>query len=682
MKKALLFFALLLCGLCAACPSAFGQTLGFKPPTDGDKPTDAATAPGVATNQVDKIITNTSPPVVTQKTLNPPLPTNWTHNAVSETFELPKSVPDPIEPVNRVMWSFNKGLMVGVVKPTSKVYRVVVGKPVRRGIGNFSRNVTYPDRVINNLLQAHWVGARDETYRFLCNTVLGGAGFFDVATKFKIPKSNKDFGQTFGYWGWNPQVYLMLPVFGPSNDRDGTGLIGDTLVNPLVYFPPYSYATYGFTYNNLSDNVDEYVRFAQAEADAYSEIQYVWTFVRKNQVADFQLKGKQDESTLETLQSVFFTYQDQEFPGNATTTSVLIPTTGRKLKFTYWLQPGNAPVVYIAPGLGSHRLAETALALAELVYKQGFSVVSVSSVYNPEFMEHASTAALPAYTPVDAQDLHVALTAIDRQLTKAYPYRLGSKALMGYSMGAFHSLLIAGTESTNQAPLVKFDRYVAINTPVRLLYGVSKLDEFYQAPLEWPPEERTADIENTFLKVAALSSNTLRPQSTLPFSAVESKFLIGLAFRFILRDVIYSSQRRNNQGVLQHPIKNLRRDPVYQEILQFSYKDYFQKFAIPYYKTRGIDLASPEVLAKAGDLRTYAEGLHANPHIRLIANRNDFLLADEDYDWLRATFDPKQMTVFERGGHLGNLSHPGVQKAILNALQDLRPPQKNDSKTP
>ena len=75
-----------------------------------------------------------------------------------------------------------------------------------------------------------------------------------------------------------------------------------------------------------------------------------------------------------------------------------------------------------------------------------------------------------------------------------------------------------------------------------------------------------------------MSQNTLTPQTTLPFSGIESKFLIGMTFRFILRDVIYSSQQRDNQGVLQHPIRKWRRDPVYQEILQYSYQDYFQKF--------------------------------------------------------------------------------------------------------
>jgi ABC-type transporter lipoprotein component MlaA len=641
------------------------------------------------------------------------------HQTAAEAVVLPKSVPDPLEPLNRVMWAFNKGLMTDAVKPTSKVYRFVVVKPVRTGISNFGRNLTYPGRLINNLLQGKWSGARDESYRFLCNTTVGLAGIFDVGTKWKIPKSDADFGQTFGQWGWKPECFLMLPIFGPSNERDTVGLAADTAANPLIYIAPYkfvandpltylgpyTYLSYAVMYNDLADSVGEYVRFSQAEMDPYSEIQYAWTFARENRVANFQVKGKQDAASLETLESVFFTFKDPEFPGHGKTRSVLIPATDRKLKFTFWLQPGKANVVYIVPGLGSHRLAETSLALAELVYKNGFSAVCISSPFNSEFMEHASTAAMPAYLPVDGHELHVALTEIDHRLHALYPDRLGNRALMGYSMGAFQSLFVAATEPTNPpptdfplhqvtarrvgatgqlpvrrslgegGPLIKFDRFVAINTPVRLLQGVSKLDEFYRAPLKWPVAERTDDIENTFLKVAALSKSTLTPQTSLPFNAIESKFLIGLTFRFMLRDIIYSSQRRNNQGVLQHPIHNFRRDPVYQEILQYSYQDYFEKFAIPYYQTRGLASPTAEALEKADDLRTYDAGLRANPNIRVIVNQNDFLLADEDLAWLHATFAPEQLTVFAQGGHLGNLSNPMVQKSILAALTPMRPPQ-------
>ena len=613
----------------------------------------------------------------------------FTRPPAAETVVLPKSVPDPIEPVNRVMWAFNKGLMTDAVKPTSKVYRFVVVKPVRTGIGNFGKNLTYPGRLINNLLQGKWSGARDESYRFVCNTTVGVGGFFDVGTKWKIPKSDADFGQTFGQWGWKPACFLMLPIFGPSNERDTIGLAADTAANPLIYIAPYkfvandpltylgpyTYFTYAVMYNDLADSVDEYVRFSQAEMDPYSEIQYAWTFVRANRVANFQVKGKQDPASLETIESVFFTFKDPEFPDRGKTRSVLIPATGRKLKFTFWLQPGKANVVYIVPGLGSHRLAEPSLALAELVYKNGFSAVCVSSPFNSEFMEHASTAAMPAYLPVDGHDLHVALTEIDHRLNTLYPDRVGNKALMGYSMGAFQSLFVAATEPTNQLPLIKFDRIVAINTPVRMAYGISKLDEFYRAPLNWPDAERADDIENTFLKVAALSKLSLTPRSSLPFSAIESKFLIGMTFRFMLRDIIYSSQRRNNEGVLQHRIRNFRRTPVYQEILKYSYQDYFEKFAIPYYQARGMASPAAETLEKAGDLRTYDAGLRANPDIRIIVNQNDFLLTDEDLAWLHATFAPEQLTVFAQGGHLGNLSNPTVQKAILAALTPMKPPQ-------
>jgi len=221
---------------------------------------------------------------------------------------------------------------------------------------------------------------------------------------------------------------------------------------------------------------------------------------------------------------------------------------------------------------------------------------------------------------------------------------------------------------------------VAINTPVRLLHGVGKLDEFYRAPLDWPMAERTDNIENTFLKVAALSQSTLTPQTSLPYDAIESKFLIGLDFRFVLRDIIYSSQRRNNQGVLQNPIHNFRREPVYQEILNYSYEDYFEKFAIPYYDTRGLGTNAPETLKKSGDLRSYDAGLRANPDIRVIVNENDFLLAAEDLAWLRATFKPEQLAVFNRGGHLGNLVNPTVQKTILQALAGLKPAPTKSSR--
>ena len=611
---------------------------------------------------------------------------------VNESVVLPLSVPDPIEPFNRLMWSFNVYLMTDIIKPTSRLYRFAVPKPVRTSVGNFARNLTYPGRLINNLLQAKWQGAREESRRFICNTTLGGAGLFDVATRRHIVKSDADFGQTLGQWGWKPRLFIMLPLLGPSNERDTVGLAADTAANPLEYFTPYgfsandaltdlrpySYFTYLDTYNTLSDSVNEYVRFSQAEMDPYSEVQYAWTFSRANRVANYQVKGVSDKASLETIQSVFFTFKDLDFPNHGKTRSVLILASGKHLKFSFWLQPSNAPVVYIVPGLGGHRLSQSSLALAELVYKNGFSAVLISSPFNSEFMEHASSTALPAYLPTDGHDLEVALSSIDQRLNNQYPGRIGKKALMGYSMGALESLYIAATAPTNQSSLIRFDRYVAISTPVRLLHGVGKLDEFYRAPLDWPAAERSNNLENTFLKVADLSRSTLTPQTTLPFDAIESKFLIGLTFRFVLRDIIYSSQRRDDLGVLHHSLRKWRRDPVYQEILKYSFQDYFDQFAVPYYARHGLGATAEADLEHAGDLRTYGANLSANPAIRVLVNENDFLLEASDLDWLNTTFGPERLTVFAKGGHLGNLTNPTVQKTILGALADLAPLTVNE----
>jgi len=610
----------------------------------------------------------------------PPAP-----SAQRETVTLPKAVPDPIEPVNRMFFGFNRALMSGVIKPTARIYRFVVPTPLRKGINNFNRNITYPGRMLNNLLQGKCKGARVETDRFFVNTVVGAAGFVDVAGRWKMPKSDADFGQTFGKWGWKPNCYVMLPVLGPSNERDAVGFVADTAANPftyvtpypftpqdpLTYFTPYTYYAAAATYNILSDSVDGYVRGIQAEKDAYATLHYAWTFVRADRKPDFQVQGPQDPTTLETLQSALVKPKDPDFPNRGKTVPALIRATGRKLEFTYWMQRKKAPVVYIVPGIGSHRLADMPLALAELAFQNGFSVVCVSNPYNYEFMEQASTAALPAYTPGDAHDLHVAVTQIDRQLNVRYSRQMGARMLMGYSIGAFESLFIAANADANDG-LLQFDRFVAIDTPVRLLYAVGKLDGFYEAPLAWPAQERTAKLENTFLKVAALAKSTPEQQAaqtSLPFDAVESKFLVGMAFRLILRDVIFSSQQRTNMGILETPIRKSRRETLYEEIMRYSFTDYFEKFATPYYQNAGIDLSAPEVQAKAADLRSYTTKLQGNEKLRTIVNGNDFLLSAEDLEWLRQTFG-ERLTVFEHGGHLGNLAYPDVQKAIVKALRD------------
>ena len=361
--------------------------------------------------------------------------------------------------------------------------------------------------------------------------------------------------------------------------------------------------------------------------------------------------------------------KDPEFLPRGRVMSVRMPATGRNMKFNYWLQKTNAPLVYISPGQGSHRESNITLALAEMIYQSGFSVVTTTGAFHPDFMENASTAELPAYPPVDCRDMLVEFTEFDRVLENKHPGLLGRRALVGLSMGGFQALHLAARETKAEPGLLRFDRYVAINTPVDLQHGFTSIDKCHSAPEAWPVAGRQANINNALHKVASLASLPAGSTGELPFNGIESKFLVGMSFRLTLRDTIFSSQIRHDMGVLQTPLSTWRRDPAYNEILQYTFNDYYLRFVIPYYKQRGIGL---DDFTREMNLRTYQSSLRSNPKVRVMVNQDDFIHNARDVSWLRSTFGPSRLTVFPNGGHLGNLTSAPVQQKISGSLDGLK----------
>ena len=71
--------------------------------------------------------------------------------------------------------------------------------------------------------------------RIAINTTVGLGGLIDVATlNDGITREDEDFGQTLGFYGLGPGPYLVLPILGPSNVRDTTGLVVDSVVYSLM----------------------------------------------------------------------------------------------------------------------------------------------------------------------------------------------------------------------------------------------------------------------------------------------------------------------------------------------------------------------------------------------------------------------------------------------------------------
>ncbi len=108
---------------------------------------------------------------------------------------------DPWENTNRAIFRFNDAVDRWALKPIAKGYQKITPDVLEDGIHNVFRNVGEVKNLTNNVLQLKLHDAGVDTARFMFNSTFGVLGFFDVATKMGLQRSDEDFGQTLGAWG-------------------------------------------------------------------------------------------------------------------------------------------------------------------------------------------------------------------------------------------------------------------------------------------------------------------------------------------------------------------------------------------------------------------------------------------------------------------------------------------------
>ena len=142
---------------------------------------------------------------------------------------------DPLEPVNRAMFTFNRNADKYLLKPVAKGYQKITPVPVQRGVSNIFDNLNEPRTIANDLLQFKLAQAGSDTGRFLLNSTAGFAGVMDVASDAGMLRHSEDFGQTLGTLGVGEGWYLMIPFLGPSTNRDLLGRLVDTPLQIASY---------------------------------------------------------------------------------------------------------------------------------------------------------------------------------------------------------------------------------------------------------------------------------------------------------------------------------------------------------------------------------------------------------------------------------------------------------------
>ena len=155
-----------------------------------------------------------------------------TDSADFNTSNYEDEVFDPLEPVNRAIFSFNNFADKVILEPAAKGYKKLPS-PIQSGIGNFLNNLKLPLVVVNQLLQGQGKNAAESSGRFIVNSTAGLFGLIDVAEKIGLEQTQEDFGQTLATWGVGDGFYIVLPIFGPSNVRDTAGMILTYTTDPI-----------------------------------------------------------------------------------------------------------------------------------------------------------------------------------------------------------------------------------------------------------------------------------------------------------------------------------------------------------------------------------------------------------------------------------------------------------------
>lgn len=148
----------------------------------------------------------------------------------------PPRTDDPWEKFNRKMYAFNDAADRAVIRPAAVAYRKVTSADVRRIISNFFANVRMPVTIVNDLLQAEPKDALRHTGRFVVNSTIGFAGFFDPASEMRMPLQETDFGVTLARWGLPEGPYLVLPLIGSTSARDVWRMPADRELDPLGWY--------------------------------------------------------------------------------------------------------------------------------------------------------------------------------------------------------------------------------------------------------------------------------------------------------------------------------------------------------------------------------------------------------------------------------------------------------------
>jgi phospholipid-binding lipoprotein MlaA len=142
---------------------------------------------------------------------------------------------DPHEAQNRATFAENLAIEATLFGEAEAGASAGAPPALAVAVSNFGSNLGMPSAVANSLLQGRPGAAIENVVRFAINTTIGVGGIFDPAARLGVHGRATDFGETLYVWGVNEGAYLVLPVLGPSTERDAFGTLVGLAVDPMDF---------------------------------------------------------------------------------------------------------------------------------------------------------------------------------------------------------------------------------------------------------------------------------------------------------------------------------------------------------------------------------------------------------------------------------------------------------------
>ena len=335
-----------------------------------------------------------------------------------------------------------------------------------------------------------------------------------------------------------------------------------------------------------------------------------------------------------------------------------------EFRYSYAVQDGPAPLVFIIAGTGGSHTGASTQMLARAFYQAGFHIVALSSPTTDNFIVNASTTSIPGHAIGDAEDLYRVMQGIWERLEAEIA--VTDFYVTGYSLGGFNAAFVTWLDE--QKRVFNFRKALLINPPWRLYSSLSVLDRMVEnipGGLDNFPNffEKLVQGLTQVLKKSDrvdLSEDALyAAYEALDLKNEELAALIGVAFRIASSNMTFTSDVMTNFGYIKPPhLRFTNNNPLdqYNQVgLRLGFTDYFHDYFYPYYKRQDFSITR-EQLDDTMSLASIEDYLRSSEKIEVMHNQNDLILAPGEIDNFPRVFG-ERARIYPKGGHLGNMEY-------------------------